>query len=539
LYICVRNAFTPINNYDGAVAVAISGFGLWHSLKTLSYLLGPNISPESGKPVKKTKAKRKWLLDVSSSVSGDAASAIERERLLEEEQDERERQFELEMAELDRLDHLIDSGQGGLKAVYDAYELRDSMEEKYGSWLDEQEHAEREWGQKGAESKAKKSNDATKVRVTTTETLTTGSVSSTSTGVVLRPLTVLDYFDRDESLKGSIQKGEVLQDSEVTTTQTSKGHEVGKVVTTTKSVAEAVKANIQFMVPDVQPIIDVSTSENAVVGSTLAIGSYAFACRHIDDHFVGNQFGHRMNKNLTSSPERLGVVGTGDIIKVRKPDGYKSFPVDKLRAPRDGETLVFCSIDPQNRSEIKLSFGFATKPKQITVEGVGEEILAFGFTGTTFNHQCGGVYLSTTDGCLVGFHGSGTSGQSQPNYFYPVTADVISSFKLAVPPKPKAPSADTKKESASGKGKDNSKDKKKYVLVRRNKGESDEEAIARLKKKFGNGHDYRIDARWNPDANNSTSSTTESFKFDKDGASLAFPTEGELEAFLLPATRQE
>jgi hypothetical protein len=299
-------------------------------------------------------------------------------------------------------------------------------------------------------------------------------------------------------------------------------------------VAESMKNNKQWSVPDIHPLIDTSDKNN-VVGTYSCIGGYACIPKHIEEQYPNSSMSRREDEKAVFPKVHVLDTEVGDIRLFRKPDSVKSASVDRLRGPREGEALIFVAVNPQNRREVVQSFGYATKVAFVDVDGVGPQKMSFGFTGSTLNHQCGGIYVAQSDGCVVGFHGSGTSGASSPNYFYPVTTDFIKLCQTPLPPLARKAKAPPQVAEAVYRASDVAgKDKRKFILVRRQKGETNDEALARIKKHHGENADYLVDDKWDPE-HKSKSSPAESSSAE---SSLSFNNTKERQDFLVESIRQ-
>jgi hypothetical protein len=354
-----------------------------------------------------------------------------------------------------------------------------------------------------------------------------------------------ESFDEESSPATFITFDESEENHTVVAVDPSLGIKRGPIaanarISTTFISAESQKSNTQFALPDVHPIID--THDGHVVGCCAVIGSYFTAPAHVMKEFPSCAIVSRLDAKPSPqhySMEVLGMADCGDIQRLRKPGvPCKAWPVQRLRAPRENEALIFVSIDPQDRKTAKCSYGVAIRPISMDVGGVGKGLLMFGFTGTTFNHQCGGVYIAQQDGYLVGFHGSGTAGDG-PNYFYPVTQKTIDSFQQQVPPskslkqKPEGVLSSSAVESVYTASKvAPGPDGKRMILVRPQGNETPADALARIKAQHGDSVDYFVDDRYDPKRRKAESSNS------NEDDSIIFNTKSEMDAFLLGRTQQ-
>jgi len=88
-----------------------------------------------------------------------------------------------------------------------------------------------------------------------------------------------------------------------------------------------------------------------------------------------------------------------------------------MRMPVPGEPLVFFY---KLGGKSQMTFGNAINFIDFQDDS-GKEYKAMKYTGSTVDGSCGGIYVSTVDGCLVGIHGLGGRTVSVSNAFYPIT----------------------------------------------------------------------------------------------------------------------
>lgn len=126
-------------------------------------------------------------------------------------------------------------------------------------------------------------------------------------------------------------------------------------------------------------------------------------------------------KQVVLGPHAQVVKSMSDMVVFRKPVGAKGVRKPTFRAPIEGEMLLFKCVDKNGDQQ---TVGGECGDREVKQSG---SCVLYGFTGSTVDGFCGGLYYAASDGAIVGWHGVGSPGKY--NKFYPFSESFAEEFR--------------------------------------------------------------------------------------------------------------
>jgi len=179
---------------------------------------------------------------------------------------------------------------------------------------------------------------------------------------------------------------------------------------------EHVRSGSPILTTPLLYMVSAKRGSDVIQTTCFPAGNCLFVARH---GVVGTTGAHCMvgKVSYNVSDEARTVDNIVDIVIVKLPNGMASNKQCRFRRPIDGEQCTLYWTD-QTRT-VKHSDGCVTKSGYLGQSSLPIEY--FGYTGSSVEGACGGIYIAKNDGRIIGFHGLGNTVPSSEVRFYPAS----------------------------------------------------------------------------------------------------------------------